>query len=64
MSLTSCAASGPAKISIIDTACMWVQPIYISSNDIFTEGTARSILIHNEAWEKNCADPVLRDLEE
>lgn len=29
----------------------WVQPIYISKDDVLTEGTAKQILIHNETLE-------------
>ena len=29
----------------------WVKPIYISKDDVLTEGTAKQILIHNETLE-------------
>lgn len=47
--LTSCESVGPA------TECAWVRPIYISKDDVLTEGTARAILGHNEAWAAICA---------
>jgi hypothetical protein len=30
------------------------QPIYISQADVFTDGTARQILAHNETWARIC----------
>lgn len=47
--LTSCATGGS------ETNCAWVRPIYISKNDVLTEGTARAILAHNEARAAVCA---------
>ena len=43
-----------ARTLIIDTACDWVRPIFISKSDTLTIETARSILVHNEAWEAQC----------
>ncbi|AKI28770.1 Rz-like spanin [Stenotrophomonas phage vB_SmaS-DLP_2] len=42
------------KPVVIDTACKWVAPIWISKADGLTAGTARQILNHNEAVERNC----------
>lgn len=39
---------------IIDVSCEWVL-IYISRNDVLTDGMARQILNHNETVEKNCS---------
>lgn len=39
---------------VIDTACDWVRPVYVSKDDVFTPGTARQILAHNETWEAQC----------
>lgn len=39
---------------VIDTACDWVRPLYISNKDGLTAGTARQILAHNETWEARC----------
>ena len=47
--LTSCANTGSG------TSCAWMRPIYISKDDVLTEGTARAILAHNEAWAAVCA---------
>ena len=63
ISLQSCATSGQgtkyaeaisATPVVIDTACDWVEYIYISSADTLTPGTARQIWNHNEAVEQNC----------
>ena len=43
-----------AHTVIIDTACDWVRPIFISRSDTLTIETARSILVHNETWEAQC----------
>lgn len=42
------------KPVVIDTSCNWVKPILISKADNVTDGTARQILAHNRAVEKNC----------
>ena len=66
--LTACAQNGvnnngqPVRIEevvkahtlIIDTACDWVRPIFISRSDTLTIETARAILGHNETWEAQC----------
>lgn len=31
----------------------WCEPIFISKDDILTEGTAKDIATHNETWETN-----------
>ena len=48
--LTGCAINGPATSG----GCEWVQPIYISRADVLTDGTARQVLAHNEAWQAIC----------
>ena len=42
------------SVKVVDTACKWVSPIYISKSDTLTAGTARQILTHNETWKANC----------
>lgn len=59
MLLSSCATNGHAikklpQTFIIDTACRWVKPIYISKDDVLTEGTAEQILILNESYIATC----------
>lgn len=48
--VSSCSTSGP----VTEGACAWVNPIYVSRNDILTDGTARQILRHNETWSALC----------
>lgn len=65
--LTNCAANGPATSEvteriidrpvIVDTACKWVKPIYVSRQDEFTDATARAILAHNKSVVANCGEP-------
>ena len=47
--LTGCAASGQE----IDL-CATIDPIYVSKDDVLTEGTALQILDHNELWAETC----------
>ncbi|URA06929.1 putative Rz1 protein [Xanthomonas phage Pfeifenkraut] len=60
--MTSCTTIGrgidrtPDPV-VVDTACKWVVPIYISkSQDNLSPETARQILAHNEAWKRNCGN--------
>ena len=39
---------------LVDTACDWVRPIYVSSEDQLTEPTAAAILAHDRKWQENC----------
>ena len=36
--------------------CNWLEPIYLSSEDIvvISDGLARDIFTHNEIWRENC----------
>lgn len=61
--LSSCKTNGRAidgisDTVVIDTACKWVVPIYISKTDKLTDATARAILAHNETVERNCPGNV------
>lgn len=60
--LTACATVGratdPAPVVVVDTACKWVAPIYISKADVLTDETARQILAHNETYMTVCATPA------
>ncbi|KML48101.1 hypothetical protein VL15_30515 [Burkholderia cepacia] len=65
---SSCATTGPAtkptaapcepqivtKTRIVDTACDWARPVYVSKTDVLSDDTARQILAHNMAGAKNC----------
>jgi hypothetical protein len=52
----SCAKNG-AVPAVIDTACDWVRPIYLTEQDIRTldRQTKRDIATHNNVWERNCS---------
>lgn len=47
--LTGCATSGVAT-----SYCDISKPVYISKQDVLTDGTARQILQHNETWQRVC----------
>lgn len=65
---SSCATDGPetktsaapcepqivTKTRIVDTACEWTRPIYVSKTDVLSDETARAILAHNTAGAKVC----------
>ncbi|WP_230011258.1 hypothetical protein [Citrobacter koseri] len=53
--IASCAITGPAPV-VVDTACDWVRPLYLTDHDIdvLDKQTKRNILVHNRAWEANC----------
>lgn len=55
--ISSCQTNGPADPVVVDTACNWVVPIYLTKNDInvLDPQTKRAILAHDEKWEVNCA---------
>jgi hypothetical protein len=44
---------------VIDTACDWVKPIYLTDHDIdvMDRQTKKDILTHNKAWQANCQQP-------
>lgn len=52
MSLTSCVERGNATPNL--NGCDWVQPIYLSDEDILTKQTEKDILLHNENWKDIC----------
>jgi len=41
---------------VVDTACDWVKPIYLTDHDIdvMDRQTKKDILAHNKAWQSNC----------
>ncbi|EPW0180507.1 hypothetical protein ACXWHM_002294 [Enterobacter hormaechei] len=41
---------------VVDTACDWVKPIYLTGHDIdvMDRQTKKDILAHNKAWQANC----------
>ena len=38
----------------INSGCEWSAPIFVSKDDVLTDGTARAILVHNETWLAVC----------
>lgn len=46
--LQSCATTGVAPKPLI-TGCQAFAPVYVSSDDVLTDATARAILANNEA---------------
>ena len=44
-----------AESGIID-GCSWVRPVYLSTEDVLTDETARQVLVLNETWERVCSD--------
>ncbi|VVE77371.1 hypothetical protein [Pandoraea sputorum] len=42
------------KTKVVDTACDWTKPIYVSKADVLTDQTAADILAHNRAGAKVC----------
>ncbi|MGG8285590.1 hypothetical protein [Klebsiella sp. 141162] len=55
MLIASCVARGSVPV-VVDTACDWVKPIYLTDHDIdvMDKQTKRDILAHNKAWQVNC----------
>lgn len=60
--LTGCATTCPptpapevvTKTRVVDTSCDWVKPIYLDKTDVLSDATAKAILAHDQAGEKNC----------
>ncbi|BEJ33496.1 hypothetical protein OIPHN330_21160 [Citrobacter freundii] len=57
-----CAKNLPAKPEVTDTACDWVNIIYLTEHDIavLDKQTKRDILAHNKSWQVNCQPNELR----
>ncbi|GAB5070928.1 hypothetical protein SedNR2807_11140 [Citrobacter sedlakii] len=49
---------------VVDTACDWVKPIYLTEHDIgvLDRQTKKDILAHNKAWQANCQNPQVGSL--
>ncbi|MFL3530159.1 MULTISPECIES: hypothetical protein [unclassified Citrobacter] len=58
MLTVSCVRNLPAKPEVTDTACDWVNIIFLTEHDIdvLDKQTKRDILAHNKAWQANCQD--------
>ncbi|WP_262788467.1 hypothetical protein [Enterobacter cloacae] len=55
MLISSCVTRGSVPV-VVDTACDWVKPIYLTDHDIavMDRQTKKDILAHNKAWHANC----------
>lgn len=55
MLTASCSINGGGP-TVIDTACDWVRPIYVTANDVkvMDPQTKKDVLVHNETWRANC----------
>lgn len=55
MLIASCVTRGIVPV-VVDTACDWVKPIYLTDHDIdvLDRQTKKDILAHNKAWQANC----------
>ncbi|HEE0107964.1 TPA: hypothetical protein R6W23_004075 [Citrobacter gillenii] len=55
MLIASCGNRGSVPV-VVDTACDWVKPIYLTDYDIaaMDKQTKRDVLAHNKAWQVNC----------
>ncbi|ORT70597.1 hypothetical protein [Citrobacter werkmanii] len=62
MLTVSCAKNLPAKPEVTDTACDWVNIIYLTEHDIevMDRQTKKDILAHNKAWQTNCEKVAIR----
>ncbi|WP_410736623.1 hypothetical protein [Citrobacter koseri] len=60
MLIASCAKNSPAKPEVTDTACDWVNIIYLTEHDIdvLDKQTKRDILAHNKAVLRNCPQKI------
>lgn len=53
--LASCVSAGRAvKPPVVDNGCAAFRPIYVSLDDVLTDGTAQQILAHNEVGARLC----------
>ena len=48
-------AEGLTQEVVVD-GCSWVRPVYLSTEDVLTDETARQVLVLNETWERVCSD--------
>ncbi|KUQ52984.1 hypothetical protein AWI17_02170 [Enterobacter asburiae] len=59
MLIASCVTRGSVP-EVVDTACDWVKPIYLTDHDIdvLARQTKKDILAHNKAWQANCTNRI------
>ena len=46
----------PSAQEVVLDGCSWVRPVYLSTEDVLTDETARQVLVLNETWERVCSD--------
>lgn len=63
--IVSCAKTGSVPV-VVDTACDWVKPIYLTDLDIdvMDRQTKKNILAHNRAIKANCMKKPKGELSE
>lgn len=54
VTLVGCATRAEVRTEYVDNFCILAAPIYVSSQDEFTDGTAEQILVHNALGERRC----------
>ncbi|EGT4305885.1 hypothetical protein AUM90_11820 [Cronobacter sakazakii] len=56
MLIGSCSTTGSVRVEVVDTACDWVRPIYVTAHDVavMDRQTKADIAAHNKAWQANC----------
>ncbi|MCO6602443.1 hypothetical protein [Enterobacter hormaechei] len=64
MLIASCVTRGSVPV-VVDTACDWVKPIYLTDHDIdvMDRQTKKDILAHNKAWQANCQQPTVVNIQ-
>lgn len=60
LSTASCVKNGGVPV-VVDTACDWVRPLYLTEQDIrvLDRKTKRDIAAHNRVWQRNCSPETL-----
>ena len=48
-------------IALCVSGCSWVSPVYLSTEDVLTDETARQVLVLTETWERVCSDGTDQD---
>lgn len=49
-------SGGCATSGAVISCPAWVKPIFVSKQDVLTDGTAKAILQHNETWQAVCGE--------
>ncbi|MCW3408060.1 hypothetical protein [Escherichia coli] len=59
MLIASCGSRGSVPV-VVDTACDWVKPIYLTDHDIdvMDRQTKKDILAHNRAWKSTAPSNI------